>query len=320
MLVQGFRWEVGDGSRVGFWSQPWVGTKSLRDLFPRLFQLAINKDGMIQENGYWEGEGWRWEIGWRRERLGREQDEEKGFWEVLGNVQLRKDGVDYWQWRYDGEGRYAVKKAYELLASVECLLEDQLCKLVWCRLVPSKVGFFGWRLCLDRLPTRRNLQIRGVTLQEDGLRCALCKEGVEEVNHLFCTCREAWLVWVKVIKWWGLEVVMPDTVKGVADIFIWCIGRLVGKEMGACIFLVTSWYIWYWRNVLIFKSIGDIRDRLLEMIQVKSYLWVKNKRAGGAFQLAQWQSIPVECAKELKKFKKSLKMFKQQQQKLPSRA
>ncbi|GKV50472.1 hypothetical protein SLEP1_g57172 [Rubroshorea leprosula] len=177
MLVKGFKWEVGDGSR---------------------------------EFGFWEGESWRWEIGWRRKRMGREQDEEKELWKVLGNLQLRKYVSDYWKWRYDVEGR----------------------------LVPSK--------------------------------------GVEEVDHLFCTCMEAWVVWVKMIKWWGMELVMPDTVKGVAETFIYGLGSLVGKEMGAYIFLVTAWYLWYRRNVL-------------------------------------WQSNPLECARELKRYKKSLKMFNQQQ-------
>ncbi|GKV04507.1 hypothetical protein SLEP1_g16659 [Rubroshorea leprosula] len=127
-------------------------------------------------------------------------------------MRFRKYVGDYWKWRYDVEGR----------------------------LVPSKVSIFGWRLCLDRLPTRRNLQKRGVTFQEDNTTCGLCKKGVEEVDHLFCTCMEAWVVWAKMIKWWGMELVMPDTVKGVAETFIYGLGSLVGKEMGAYIFLVTA--------------------------------------------------------------------------------
>ncbi|GKV19346.1 hypothetical protein SLEP1_g29624 [Rubroshorea leprosula] len=288
MLVKGFKWEVGDGSRVGFWRQNWVGNNSLRDSFPRLFQLATNKEGMVQEYGTWEGNSWRWEIGWRRKRMGREQDEEKELWKVLGNMQLRKYVGDYWKWRYDVEGR----------------------------LVPSKVSIFGWRLCLDRLPTRGNLKKRGVTLQGDNMMCGLCKKEMEEVDHLFCTCMEAWVVWVKLIKWWGIEVVMPDTVKGVAELFIYGIGSLVGKEMGACIFLVTAWYLWYRRNVLVFRREEDIREQLLELIQVKTHFWVRNKVAGCIFSLAQWQSNPMECAREMKQYKKSLKMFNQQQKRL----
>ncbi|GKV11209.1 hypothetical protein SLEP1_g22480 [Rubroshorea leprosula] len=319
MLRQGFRWEVGDGCRVCFWRDIWVGNKSLRDLYPRLFQLAINKEGTVRENGTWEGESWKWGIEWRRERMGHEKDEERGLGMVLASIKLRKGMADSWRWKYDAEGRYVVKTAYEFLDPEECLLERHLCKLIWCKLVPSKVGFFGWRLCLDRLPTRWNLRQRGVVLQGDGLVCGLCKEGVEDVNHLFCTCKSAWLVWVKVIKWWGLEVVMPDTVRGVVDFFLWWLGSVGGKEMGACIFLVTSWYLWFWRNILVFRSNGEFKEQLLELIQVKSYFWIKYKVNGCALSLAQWQSNPRECAMELKRYKRSLKVFtKQQQRHLPN--
>ncbi|GKV46285.1 hypothetical protein SLEP1_g53277 [Rubroshorea leprosula] len=76
MLVKGFRWGVGDGSRVDFWKAVWVGEKTLRDLCPRLFQLAIHKDGLVSEMGVWEEGSWRWKIDWRRGRRGREKDEE----------------------------------------------------------------------------------------------------------------------------------------------------------------------------------------------------------------------------------------------------
>ncbi|GLT44088.1 hypothetical protein SLA2020_180050 [Shorea laevis] len=313
MLVKGFRWEVGNGCRVGFWRDIWVGDKSLRDLFPRLFQLAISKEGSVKEYGTWEGECWKWSIEWRRERMGREKDEEKVLREELGRIQLRKNVADTWQWRYGAKNRYIVKIAYEFLAPAECLLEGQLCKLVWCKLVPSKVSCFGWRMCLDRLPTRLNLQKRGVALQGESMLCEFCKGVAEEINHLFCTCKEVWLVWVKVIQWWGLEVVLPDTVRGVADFFLWGLGSLMGKQMGACIFLVTSWYLWYWRNTLVFKSHGEIRAQLLELIQQKSYVWIKNKVKGCVFSLAQWQSHPGECAKEMKSYKRSLKLFTKQQ-------
>ncbi|GKV24765.1 hypothetical protein SLEP1_g34334 [Rubroshorea leprosula] len=287
MLRHGFRWEVGEGCRVCFWRDIWVGNKSLRDLFPRLFQLAINKEGTVKENGLWEGERWKWGIEWRRERMGCEKDEEQGLGVVLASIKLRKGMADVWRWRHDVEGRYVVKIAYEFLAPEERLLEGQLCNLIWCKLVPSKVGFLGWRLCLDRLPTRWNLWKRGVMLQGEGMVCGLCKEGVEEVNHLFCTCKVAWLVWVKVFKWWGVEVVMPGTVRGVVDFFLWCWGSVGEKELGACMFLVTSWYLWFWRNSLVFRNNGELKEQLLELIQVKSYLWIRNKVNGCVFSLAQ---------------------------------
>lgn len=35
MLLEGFKWEVGNGSYVDFWGYKWVRYKSLKNLFPR---------------------------------------------------------------------------------------------------------------------------------------------------------------------------------------------------------------------------------------------------------------------------------------------
>ncbi|GLT32356.1 hypothetical protein SLA2020_070280 [Shorea laevis] len=175
MLVGGFRWEVGDGKRVGFWRENWIGSKPLWDVCPRLFELAVNKDGKIQEMGGWEGGRWRWSLEWRRPRLGRELSEEEVLSNLLGNVRLCEGREDRWKWKYDGNGIYVVKNAYAFLGPKRNILDEQECKLIWCKFVPSKVNFFGWRLCLDRLATKGNLQRRGILLQGEGMLCGLCR-------------------------------------------------------------------------------------------------------------------------------------------------
>ncbi|GKV25736.1 hypothetical protein SLEP1_g35131 [Rubroshorea leprosula] len=265
MLVKGFKWEVGEGCRVGLWRSIWVGEKALRELCPRLFELAVNKVGLVSEMGGWEAGSWRWNIIWRRGRFGREKDEELMLWEVLSTVGIKVGVEDRWQWIHVSDGKYVVKKAYEFLESTESILNDWLCKLIWCRLVPSKVSFFGWRLCLQRLPTKWNLQKKGVAL-EGGLMRGLCNEEVEDINHVFCSCKEVWLIWVMVLSWWGFEVVLPDILEGVVEIFLFGLGKVVGKELGASLFLVTSWYIWYWRNCRVFKGDVALREGLLAMI------------------------------------------------------
>ncbi|GLT66338.1 hypothetical protein SLA2020_387060 [Shorea laevis] len=243
MLVKGFRWEVGNGRRVGFWRDIWVCDKALYDLCPKLYALSMNKEGKVSEMGDWVGGRWCWNLAWRRERLGRERDEEAVLREFLGNDRIEVDGNDCRRWVHAPDGNYMVKNAYEFLAPSEYMLQGQICRVVWCNLVPSKVSFFGWRLCLDRLPTKRNLYNRGIVLQEGGLLCSLCNEVVEDVNHLFCTCKEVWLIWAKVMNWWGVESVLPSSVGGIAEFFSYSFGRIVGKEMGACIFLIVSWYL-----------------------------------------------------------------------------
>ncbi|GKV47438.1 hypothetical protein SLEP1_g54342 [Rubroshorea leprosula] len=309
MLVNGFKWEVGDGSRVRFWREVWIGEKPLRELCPRLFELAVKKDGLVSEMGVWEEGGWRWNLDWRRGRLGREQDEELGFWESINRAQIKAGTDDCWHWVHGTDGKYVVKNAYDLLASTDLILSDHFCKLIWCKLVPDKVSFFGWRLCLDRLPTKWNLQKRGVVL-EGGLGCGLCNEGIEDGNHVFCTCPEVWLIWVRVLAWWGMASVLPNIVGGVAEFFLFGLGRVIGKELASCIFLVTSWYVWFWRNCRVFKGNMIRRDDLVEMIQAKTFFWIKNYLQGCVFSLVDWKINPVEAAAAIRKNNTMLKEYR----------
>ncbi|GKV47185.1 hypothetical protein SLEP1_g54104 [Rubroshorea leprosula] len=130
MLGKGFRWMVGDGRQVGFWRELWVGDKSLKELCPRLFELAMNKSGMVCEMGVWDRGLWRWNVDWRRGRLGRERGEEAVLWEVLSRVQITEGRKDCWTWRHDAEGRYAVKTAYEFLSPMESILPDHICDVL----------------------------------------------------------------------------------------------------------------------------------------------------------------------------------------------
>lgn len=55
---------LGDEGKVSFWDGYWTGDRSLKDLFPRLFQLSNNKIGKVREMGLWENGNWRWELRW----------------------------------------------------------------------------------------------------------------------------------------------------------------------------------------------------------------------------------------------------------------
>lgn len=53
------RLKVGDGRVVyKFWTEFWVGDKSLKVLFPRLFNLSIVKKGTVQDMGRWVDDRW----------------------------------------------------------------------------------------------------------------------------------------------------------------------------------------------------------------------------------------------------------------------
>nr|GEY12020.1 RNA-directed DNA polymerase, eukaryota, reverse transcriptase zinc-binding domain protein [Tanacetum cinerariifolium] len=53
----------------------------------------------------------------------------------------------------------------------------------WNRFIPIKINISTWRVLNERLPTRYNLDMRGIDLHT--VRCPICDDGIEMEFHLF---------------------------------------------------------------------------------------------------------------------------------------
>ncbi|GKV28626.1 hypothetical protein SLEP1_g37648 [Rubroshorea leprosula] len=205
MLVEGFKWEVGEGNKVDFWQERWVGDKTLRDLCPRLYALAVKKEGKVSEMGNWDEGRWGWRVEWRRGTIGREKDEEVVLEKALEGVQLKEGVRDVWKWRHEMDGKYVVGAIQS--------------------------GFFWVAIVLKQASNKgKSLQARGAAAG----------------------------------------------------------GR---------------------RNAQVFREDEGIPKKLLERVQVKTFLWLKAKVNGCVFSFHEWQSCSTECAKAVKRHKRMRKQF-----------
>lgn len=72
---------------------------------------------------------------------------------------------------------------------------------------PSNILIFGWRLVLNRLPTRSNLERRGVLSATLNLLCPLCGGECEDSNNLVGGYPVPEVLWNQAIDW--IHIILP---------------------------------------------------------------------------------------------------------------
>ncbi|XP_058783891.1 uncharacterized protein LOC131658636 [Vicia villosa] len=87
---------------------------------------------------------------------------------------------------------------------------DDAFRLLWKSDLPFKIKAFGWRLLLDRLPTKDLLVYRGISIPLDKLKCIFCGYGVENMNHYFFGCRVVNNIWSEIALWVGKVDILED--------------------------------------------------------------------------------------------------------------
>ncbi|XP_019459903.1 PREDICTED: uncharacterized protein LOC109359661 [Lupinus angustifolius] len=103
---------IGDGSQTRFWLDIWVGNHSLKEVFPRLFTLALNREAFVADCGDWCDDVWKWEVVWRRDLLDREKNIIENLYALIQNHSCKRAIADSWGWSLDASGRYTIKSAY----------------------------------------------------------------------------------------------------------------------------------------------------------------------------------------------------------------
>nr|KYP58018.1 hypothetical protein KK1_004308 [Cajanus cajan] len=147
----------GGRRRVSRWWDSWCTTKPFCERYTRLFSIFNNKEMFMADMRVCrEGEyGWNW--CWRWQLFQWEQSQLSLLMLDLTCVQMNDTNDDSWKWSTDPRGLYSVKSTYYVIVNASIFAEISLHKFIWCRLVPSKVSCFAWKVMLDRIPTKVNL-------------------------------------------------------------------------------------------------------------------------------------------------------------------
>jgi hypothetical protein len=105
---------VGNGILTSFWNEQWTGDQSLRQRFPRLFGISMQKDEMIFNLGRMMDGRWQWELQWRRNLFAWVEDQYRQFREIIEPF-TPTSHHDSWLWMGDDLHGFTVNSAYLLL-------------------------------------------------------------------------------------------------------------------------------------------------------------------------------------------------------------
>ena len=163
---------------------------------------------------------------------------------------------------------------------------------MWNKIVPTKIRTLIWRIRLDRLPTKVNLAISGVTI--DNVSYDLCNLFDETGGHIFMDCALATETRRALNRWWDVINVSLSSFNdlfglngdnGESDV------KLLLKETIAHAYI---WAIWKARNVKVFNGVAANPLRIANEVQAISLHWFCNR-----FKKGKPSSRPAWCCNPL---------------------
>ncbi|GJW95508.1 RNA-directed DNA polymerase, eukaryota [Tanacetum coccineum] len=270
---------VGDGHCTQFWGENWICEEPLRQRFPRLFALELDKVvsvaaklGSFSPDDYFR----------RSVRDGAERQQWDDLCALLESVSL-SPAKDIWICDLTGDGEFRVKEVRNSLDDL--LLSSQPDATRWVKCIPIKINVFVWRARLDCLPSRSNLVRRGVAL--DSVTCPLCHAFVEDIQHVLFRCDIAKRIFRRICRWWDL--VWQDLLS-FSDWNTWFSSiRLPAKVKSLLegVFCVAWWSIWVFRNRSIFGEVPPRRSVIFDEIVSFSFNWCSS-RCNRVFSWDYW--------------------------------
>ncbi|XP_028074889.1 uncharacterized protein LOC114277207 [Camellia sinensis] len=269
--------KVGDGCRIRFWYDKWCGSTCLKDEFPPLFNLSVDKEGSLQQFLARKTNDTDWNFNFRRALYTWELPDVSRLLSLLASAPSLTTGcVDCLVWNpaTAGSGPFSASSLYSFSTS---LLGPDLTitKFIWCNPLPPKVLFFGWLAWKNRVKTAVFLHNLGILGSNTSPYCIFCKSTPESANHALLHCPFSWSIWSAVLSGWGIQWCIPYSV---ADLFNWWLSRklrdFIAKIWRAIPFVVL-WSLWKHRNDCVFSNAHPNSVDLWELIKIRLAHWLK---------------------------------------------
>nr|GEZ36853.1 RNA-directed DNA polymerase, eukaryota, reverse transcriptase zinc-binding domain protein [Tanacetum cinerariifolium] len=133
-------------------------------------------------------------------RSGPYSDELTALCNLVAQLPL-SDDFDLWECTVDDTRIFTIKGMRFHIINPTSPLPTTSSPTRWNNLIPLKVNVFTWRTANQRLPTRSNIDFRGIDVHT--VICPLCEEVTESEEHIFFLCGIAKEIWKGLVDWWN---------------------------------------------------------------------------------------------------------------------
>ncbi|XP_058754879.1 uncharacterized protein LOC131628031 [Vicia villosa] len=280
-IVSNCRLVVGNGYNTPFWESCWADKYSLKERFSKLFELSSLVGVSVASMGGWVHGVWKWG------NLGVDLDDVFDPLVVAENDCIRlllsgrivhTEGRDKVEWSGSDGDSFSVASCYEFMAGLTYPFGppnrlEVVKDLIWKVHVPFNIKAFGWRIFINRLPTKDLLMGRGILLSIENSLCAFCGSIPESSDHSFFKCKEAGEVWREITVWVGKPYggMDEDCNQSFMDWFLFCKKKKVKEGKCGVLWLAIVWIFWLSRNGFCFRNEGWNVDNTVW--NIKSLLW-----------------------------------------------
>ncbi|GJY98272.1 RNA-directed DNA polymerase, eukaryota [Tanacetum coccineum] len=186
---------------------------------------------------------------------------------------LLSQSSDRWIWRLDSSGEFSVKSARNYID--DSFLPKSEAPTRWIGSIPIKVNIFAWKVCLDKLPTRLNLSLRGLDIPS--ILCPNCFVAGESSAHFLFSCDLARQLSSKVSRWWEVDF---QIFHSYGDWLLWFKNLRFSKRLKDIfegVWYVTWYVICKFRNQVLFGSNHPRLDLLFDEITRLSFTWCSSR-------------------------------------------
>ncbi|GJS93017.1 RNA-directed DNA polymerase, eukaryota [Tanacetum coccineum] len=277
------RLKLGNGENTRFWVDNWYEGGVIKELFPRMFALELNKNATVSSklNASSLDNSFR-----RKARSGIEEMQLNSLAEISRMTTL-VPCEDRYVWTLESDGVFSVASIRKEIDGNR--FQDVSLPTRWVKSVPIKVNIIAWKVKSNALPTRFNISRRGMDI--DSIVCPICNAGVESTNHIFFQCVVVRQIMRKISSWWNIDY---SDVNSYEEWRVWLVSiRIQSKLKGVLegVYYGLWWYMWNFRNKLMFDKKIPEKALIYDNLVSSFFYWCKF-RCKASFKWDDWLKNP----------------------------